>query len=231
MGATLYLDNLFITPYDKGQVIFLKVGEKLNMSTIAIALTFFLVANPIGNSPAIIALIKDLDFERQKRVMLRESLLALLLALFFQYLGEVFLSELEIRVYTLRLSGGILLLIVSLGMIFSSPQKKTETQTLKREPLFVPIATPLITGPALLTIIMFIAKQEKNNPKVSLAIGITWIGVTASLFAAPYLNRILKERGLAALEQLMGLFLTLMAIAMIIQGSIEFTETLHAIKE
>lgn len=201
------------------------------MSTLAIALTFFLVANPIGNSPAIIALIKDLEFERQKRVMLRESLLALLLALFFQYLGEVFLSELEIRVYTLRLSGGILLLIVSLGMIFSSSQKKTATQTLKREPLFVPIATPLITGPALLTIIMFIAKQERNNPKVSLAIGITWIGVTASLLAAPYLNRILKERGLAALEQLMGLFLTLMAVGMIIQGSIEFTETLHAIKE
>lgn len=201
------------------------------MSLLTIAFTFFLVANPIGNSPAIIALIKDLEFERQKKVMLRESLLALLLALFFQHLGEMFLSELQIRIYTLRLSGGILLLIVSLGMIFSSSQKKTGEKALKKEPLFVPIATPLITGPALLTIIMFISQQEQNDLKVSLAIGLTWIGVTSSLFAAPYLNRILGKRGLIALEQLMGLFLALMAIGMMVQGSIEFSETFHSLKD
>jgi multiple antibiotic resistance protein len=195
------------------------------VSLITMAITFFLVANPIGNSPAIIALIKDLDFERQKRVMLRESLLALFLALFFQYLGKLFLGQLEINIFTLRISGGILLLIVSLGMIFSSSQKKTATP-LKREPLFVPIATPLITGPGLLTIIMFVAQQEQNNLKVTLAIGLTWIGVTASLLAAPYLNKILKRRGLIALEQLMGLFLTLMATSMIIKGFVEFTHSI-----
>jgi len=51
----------------------------------ALALTFFLVANPIGNSPAIIALVKDFDLKQQKRILYREAIFALLLALFFQY--------------------------------------------------------------------------------------------------------------------------------------------------
>lgn len=192
------------------------------MSLIKIMFTFFLVANPIGNSPAIIALIKDFDFDRQKRIMLRESLLALFLALFFQYFGDLFLSHLGISVYTLRISGGVLLLLVSLGMIFSTTNTDGTTTSLKREPLFVPIATPLITGPALLTIIMFFSHQENNHFKISLAICLTWIGVTLCLLAAPYLNKFLGKRGLAALEQLMGLFLTMMAVGMIVQGLSEF---------
>jgi len=190
-------------------------------SLLKISFIFFLVANPIGNSPAIIALIKDFDFDKQKKIMLRESLLALFLALFFQYLGEIFLSQLDISVYTLRVAGGVLLLLVSLDMIFAY-SKSDSKSTLKQEPLFVPIATPLITGPGLLTFIMVTSQQEANNLKVSLAICLTWVGVTASLLAAPYLNRILKKRGMAALEQLMGLFLTMMAVSMIVRGLSEF---------
>lgn len=202
---------------------------------LKIAFTFFLVANPIGNSPALIALIKDFDFDRQKKIMLRESFLALCLALFFQYFGEVFLRHLNIEVYTLRISGGVLLLIVSLGMIFSIASSKEHAGApLKREPLFVPIATPLITGPALLTIIMITSQQEQNDLMVSFAICITWIGVTICLVAAPYLNKILKKRGMAALEQLMGLFLTMMAVGMIVNGLAEFIqarESAHPTKE
>lgn len=196
------------------------------MSIIKIIFTFFLVANPIGNSPAIIAMIKDFDFNRQKKIMLRESLLALLLALFFQYFGDLFLTGLGISTYTLRVSGGVLLLLVSIGMIFSTSSADGATAALKREPLFVPIATPLITGPGLLTIIMFFSHQENNHLKISLAICLTWVGVTLCLLAAPYLNKILGKRGLAALEQLMGLFLTMMAVGMVVQGLSEFIAVL-----
>jgi multiple antibiotic resistance protein len=191
------------------------------VSLLEIALTFFLVANPFGNSPAIIALIKDFDFERQKRIMLTEALLALLLALFFQYLGKIFLDQLSICCYSMRIAGGVLLLLVALDMIFS-PITENSKGPLKREPLFVPIATPLITGPALLTIIMVYSAQEKNPLKITAALGITWIGVTGSLLLAPYLNKVLKKRGLTVLAQLMGLFLTMMAVGMVVQGLTDF---------
>lgn len=186
------------------------------MSIFNIALTLFLVANPIGNSPAIVALIKDFDFEVQKKIMFRESLFALLIAIFFQYFGELFLGHLNIQNYTVSLCGGVLLLLVALNMIFSP--NVSNTITIKRkEPLIVPIATPLISGPALLTIIMLFTQKE-DPLKISLAILISWVAVGGLLMLAPYLQKILHRRGLGALEQLMGMILSMMAVEMIVQG-------------
>jgi len=183
-----------------------------------IAVTFFLVANPIGNSPAIIAIIKDFSLQQQKKIMFREAIIAFFLALFFQYFGEMFLNQLDIRNFTISMSGGILLLLVALNMIFS-PKSPRSTETYqKQEPLIVPIATPLISGPALLTIIMVYSHQESSHLKISFAIALAWLAITPVLMLAPYMQKILRKRGLAALEQLMGLLLSLMAIEMIIQG-------------
>jgi len=191
---------------------------------LEIALTFFITANPIGNSPAIIALIKEFEFEKQKSIMLRESLFALFLAFFFQYAGNMFLKQLEISLDTLKISGGLILLFVALEMIFTALNEQKPISIKRREPYFVPIATPLLSGPALLTFIMVTAKQVQNHMMISVALLITWIGVTAALLAAPYLNKILKRRGLAALSQLMGLCLTMIAVGMLEQGIKDFIE-------
>ncbi len=195
---------------------------------ISIAFTLFLIANPIGNSPAIIALIKDFEFERQKKIMFREAIFALLLALFFQYSGELFLEQLKIEKYTMSFCGGILLLLVALDMLFHSRPAGPASET-KREPVFVPIATPLISGPGLLSMIMIFSSGEESNLLISTAILIAWIAITAVLVAAPYLNRILGKNGLAALEQLMGLLLAMMSIEMIVNGAKMFFKTFRCV--
>lgn len=194
-------------------------------SLYQIALTFFLVANPIGNSPAIIALVKDFPFERQKKIMLREGFFALLLALFFQYLGEHFLNLLNIKNYAVTLCGGTLLFLVSLQMIFSRHGQE-ETKALKQEPFIVPIATPLLSGAGLLTMIMLKSHEMQNNFLITLAILIAWVGVIAVLAGAPYLQKILGQRGLLALEQLMGLILAMISIELLVKGANLFRETL-----
>lgn len=195
------------------------------MSTLALALTFFLVTNPIGNSPMILALIKDFSFERQKAIVFREAIFALFLALFFQFFGEFFLGLLNTKDFALTLTGGILLLAVALQMLFPKSES-TQTQETKREPFIVPIATPLLSGPGLLTIIMVNARTEANNFKIASAILIAWIGVTLVLVAAPYLQKLLGKRGLVALEQVMGLVLGLIAMQMIVNGIDLFVKTL-----
>jgi len=95
----------------------------------------------------------------------------------------------------------------------------------KKEPLIVPIATPLISGPALLTIIMLFTQKE-DPLKISIAIFIAWIAVGGLLMFAPYLQRILHRRGLGALEQLMGMILSMMAVEMVVQGLTLFIKSL-----
>lgn len=188
------------------------------MSIFTIALTFFLIANPVGNSPVIIALIKDFDFKRQRFIAFREAMIALAIALFFQYFGELFLSSLNIQPYSLTITGGVLLLCVALSMIFSI-DTHSETVKSKTEPFIVPIAMPIITGPGLMATIMIFAQREQNNFKITSALLLAWVGVTSVMTFAPYLQRLLGKRGLVALEQLMGMILALISVDMIVKGS------------
>lgn len=197
-------------------------------SIFSIALTLFLVANPIGNSPGILALVKDFPFEKQKKIMLRESLFALGIAVFFQFFGEVFLEHIHVKPYALSLCGGILLFLVALNMIF--PLRGSENnQHLKQEPYIVPIATPLISGPGLMTMIMIYSRQEDNDIKIFSSICLAWVGVTLVLLFAPYLQKILKNRGLLALEQLMGMILAMISMQMIVKGSSLFLTSLKVV--
>lgn len=195
-------------------------------SIFSIALTLFLVANPVGNAPAIIALIKDFDFPRQKAIVLREAIFSLLLALFFQYFGEFFLNILHIDRYTVSFCGGILLFLISLTMIFPISHEET-VKVSKHEPFFVPIATPILSGPGLLSMIMLLSTQVSSNLAMSTAILIAWTGVFLILLISPYLNQFLGTRGLLALEQLMGMILSIISTDMIVQGAQQFISTLR----
>lgn len=197
----------------------------METTSLTIALIYFLVANPIGNSPTILSLVKHYDLNRQKKIVFREAMISLILALFFQYFGELFLGLLKISDYALTLTGGIVLFLVALQMIFHKPESPADLAN-KQEPFIVPIATPLITGPGLMTMIMVSSKEENNNFKITLAILIAWIGVTIVLVGAPYLQKLIGNRGMAALEQIMGMILVLISIGMLFSGISLFVKTL-----
>jgi multiple antibiotic resistance protein len=192
---------------------------------LALALTFFLITNPIGGTPTILALVKDYEFKKQQSIIFRETFFALLIALFFQYFGEVFLKFLKIQDFVVLLAGGLLLLCVAVGMLFPHRDQK-EASRPKQEPFIVPIATPLLSGPGLLAMIMFNSKLASSVWEVSLAICLAWVGVFIVLGAAPYINKLIGKSGLAALEQVMGMLVTFVSIEMLIKGSNIFIDQL-----
>jgi multiple antibiotic resistance protein len=194
-------------------------------SPFELAIIFFLVTNPIGNSPIILALVKDFDYATQKKILIREGFFSLFIALFFQYFGDFFLTMIGAKDYALTLCGGILLLLVALIMIF--PKKEsTERGASKQEPFIVPISTPLLAGPGLMTIIMINAKLEQNDLKITFAILMAFAGVIFIMAIAPFVQRMIGKRGLFALEQIMGMVLALISTEMIVKGVDLFVHTL-----
>lgn len=193
------------------------------MSIWSIALTLFLVANPIGNIPAILALVKGLPFKRQQMILLREGFLSLFVAVAFLYIGEQFLSTIQIKPYAVSLSGGVLLFIVSLNMVFP-PRPPKDKEHIVQEPFLVPIATPLITGGGVLSTILIYSNQEQNNLKIVSAIAFSWVFVILILVLSTYLLKVLGQRGLLALEQLMGMILTMIAMQIMVNGLKLFIE-------
>ncbi|MCE5294392.1 MAG: hypothetical protein LLF94_07235 [Chlamydiales bacterium] len=196
------------------------------MSIWQIALALFLVANPIGNAPAFVAIVKNFDFHRQRIILFREAIFSFLLALFYLFVGERFFSLLQIQPYAISLAGGTILFLIALGMIFPSNHGSSKDR-LQQEPFIVPIAIPLISGGGVLSTIMYYSAKEQDTFKIFMAIVIAFIGVTAIVVSSAYLQKLLGKRGLAALEQLMGMILAMISMEIFVKGFTMFLGEFH----
>lgn len=198
------------------------------MTLLSLAVAIFMIANPIGSAPAFVALVKDFDFARQKKILLREACFSLLFAYFYLFLGEHFLKALQIQQYAVSISGGVVIFLVALYMIFPRKQTVTTTKKTVTEPFIVPIAAPLIAGGGVFTTIVVYLGQTHDYVLMSEAIALAWVFVILITYSAAYLQKILGKGGLIALEQLMGMLLMMMAVELITRGAQTFNTMIHA---
>ncbi|MBK1833052.1 MarC family protein [Roseibacillus ishigakijimensis] len=182
-------------------------------------LTLLLVIDPLSNSPIFVAALKNVPPERRRTVILRECLIALLIFAIVFLGGRAFMATLEISPEALRIAGGVMLFIISLRMIF--PGKNDESLVLpgESEPFIVPLAAPLLAGPSAIAMIMIISSQYPDQrASVWGAIMVVWLITTVILCSAPLLVRLLKKRGVTAMERLMGMLLITVAVQMFLDG-------------
>ena len=110
-------------------------------------------------------------------------------------------------------------------MIFPPPHDPNEDLPHDREPFIVPLAVPLVAGPAVLSATIIYARQDAPLIVVG-AIFIAWAASLIILLTAPLLKRTLGWKGIVAIERLMGLVLALIAIQMLLNGIKAFIEQL-----
>lgn len=187
------------------------------------AFSLFLLMDAIGNIPFFIALLKGIPQRRQIQIILRELLIALVVMILFNYLGDMLLTALQVTQYSVLMSGGIILFLLSLKMIF--PSKNEIEPSPDKEPFIVPLAIPLVAGPAVLAAIILYSRQDPGSRSI-IAIILAWSATTLILLGSAFLNKILGKKGITACERLMGLILTMIAIQMFLQGIEEFITSL-----
>lgn len=187
------------------------------MSFFGVTVSIFLIMNAIGHINGYLELVKSLNKEQKKRIIIREMIFALLIMVFFNYVGEYLLKGLGINQQTVFLAGGLILFLIAIRMIF--PKEKAEKMKAEeQEPFIFPIATPMIAGPSALTTIMLYAYQENIRHMVLLAILIAWGFSIAILLLAEQIRSLIGRRSLMAIERLMGLLLTMTAVEMVLNG-------------
>lgn len=196
-------------------------------SILSTAFTLFLIINSLGIAPIVLALLKDCKPKHQRYILFRESCIALVFILLFNFIGERFFDWLDIKTPSIQISGGIILFLIALRMIFPHLKAKDEAQ-LREEPFIVPIATPLLAGPATLTTVMIQAESMDHLGSMLYAIGLAWGASTLILLLAPNIKRLVGIRGLNALERLMGLILILLAVQMLMRGVASFASTMNS---
>jgi multiple antibiotic resistance protein len=193
------------------------------MSLLSVIFVLFLVMDPLGNIPLFLTALKDVESHRRNKIIFRELVIALFVLVFFLLFGRFILALLQINEPSLSIAGGIILFIIALRMIFPSPEKE-ETNP-KEEPFIVPLAIPLVAGPsALTTVLLLVTKEPSRWLEWLLSLFCAWVISAGILLCSSGLQRFFGQRGLIAMERLMGMILTTIAVQMFLTGLRQFLE-------
>jgi multiple antibiotic resistance protein len=193
------------------------VPSPISFFTIMMAL--FFVLNATGQIPLFLALLAHFDHKRQLKIITRELCIALCILLMFTFFGDNILEILGISRPIIAIAGGILLFLISLGMIFPKPQETSE-KSLTQEPMIIPLAIPIITGPGAITTVMLYSHETGNSMLVAAAAVCAWIPSLIILLLGSYIKKILGEKGLVAVERLGGMLVCLIGIQMFTSGTL-----------
>lgn len=192
------------------------------MTTLSAALLLFLVMDPLGNIPLFLTTLKKVDKKRQQIVVVRELIIALTVLIAFLFLGQYLLQLLHLSETALTTAGGIILMIIAIRMIFPMRDKSAQNDT-EGEPFIVPLAIPAVSGPSAMATSMLLMSREPGRwPDWLLAVLIAWTATAVILYFASYFSRFLGEKGLIAIERLMGMLLITVAVQMLLTGIAEF---------
>jgi multiple antibiotic resistance protein len=190
------------------------------MSLFTLALTLFLIINPLGNMKLFMSLVEAISPERRKFVVMRELLFALLAMFFFSLLGERIAWAFSFTNTTVLIAAGLILFLTALRILF--PKELHLPKVHGEEHFLVPIAIPIVASPALLATIMLFAQAEELMWPLHFAILIAW-AVSATLFLhSAKVMKVLGHNGLLAIERLMGMVLVLIAVQRFMDGITSF---------
>ncbi len=175
----------------------------------------FVAMDAFGNLPILLTLTKKLSLKERNNNVNKAVLIAAVLLLIFLFFGTDILKYFGINIESFKVAGGIVLLIIGLKIVLGLRLK--EERAKKYEIAAVPLATPLITGPAVITIIIILVNEFGYLLTLIaslLNLLITWI----VLRQTELLFKIFGRQGSDVIARIMGLILTALAVEFIKQG-------------
>ena len=89
-----------------------------SLSFISIVVILYIIMDPVGNIPAYLQMVKGMDPWKQRYVLCRELLIALVLMILFNYIGEFLFSILDVSDVAVSLSSGVILFLIALKILF-----------------------------------------------------------------------------------------------------------------
>jgi MarC family membrane protein len=185
-----------------------------------------LVTDSFGNVPLVNAMLAGVDPARRRYVILREIAIATVILAVFMAFGRELLGLMHLSETSLSIAGGVILFMIAIRMVFAHPEGAFGTPA-KGEPFIVPLAIPLIAGPSALATVMLMATREPAKLGMwAGALALTMALSALILLAGERLQRWMGDRAMQAIERLMGLILTAIAVEMLLGGIRAFVQGL-----
>jgi multiple antibiotic resistance protein len=191
--------------------------------------TFFATISPIGVSAMFAALTVTADAKTRRTMAIRGTVIAACILMGFALLGEYLLTGLGISLAALRISGGILLLLIGIDKVFarasngaSTTREEQEEAQIKEDISVFPLATPLLAGPGAMGATILLISDVKDSVSHQLIVAGAIIAVLlitlAALLSASKLQKLLGVTGMHVVGRVMGVLLSALAVQFILDG-------------
>ncbi|MFY0691192.1 MAG: MarC family protein [Paracoccaceae bacterium] len=186
--------------------------------------TLFVIIDPIGLAPLFVALTQGMSARARLAIALRSCLIGFFLLTLFGLAGEILLEFIGISMAAFRISGGILLFVTALDMLFERRTQRREDQADENEndPSVFPLATPLIAGPGAMASMILLTGTPGADWTLVAGIHGVMFGVIVLVFAmfmtAPILERLLGVTGIKVVTRLMGMLLAALSVQFVLDG-------------
>ncbi|WP_299836474.1 MarC family protein [uncultured Tenacibaculum sp.] len=187
-------------------------------------LFLFAVIDPIGSVPVYLEATRDFDDISKRKIAIRASSIAFLILLFFILVGQIIFEGMEVTLDAFQISGGVILFLFALTMIFGDgkPEKEKQRITDYKHVTIFPIAIPSIASPGAITAVVILTDNHSytfNEQIITTVFVFSVIVLTAFiLLAANKVQKIIGNYGITVISKIMGLILASYAVQNIMTG-------------
>lgn len=199
---------------------------------VAAFITFFAVIDPIGTIPVFIAVTSQYDAKIRRRIALLASLVSACILLFFIVVGEHILNALAIPLPAFQISGGIVLFLFALNMIFGDSKPDEEIKLLTKdhkETAIFPLAVPSIASPGAMLAAVLLTKNAVYTVSEQFQTALVMLSVIVlaylMMLLAGWINKVIGMSGASVVSRIMGLILSSVAVTNILAGLQEYMRT------
>ncbi len=184
----------------------------------------FAVIDPIGSIPVYLEATKEFDLVHKKKIAIRACIVAFIILLFFIVIGQLILEGMSVSLDAFQISGGVILFLFALTMIFGvgKPEQEKSTITDYKHVTVFPIAIPSIASPGAIMAVVLMTNNHIYSIKQQTVTTLIVLGVTGItcliLLIANRLQKVIGDYGITVLSKIMGLILASYAIQSILNG-------------
>ena len=194
--------------------------------------TLFVVIDPIGLAPMFVALTQGASPAERRRIGITGVVVAAGILTIFGLAGEKLLSFLGISLAAFRISGGLLLFMIALDMVFERRTERREKRTddeqraPAHDPSVFPLATPLLAGPgSIATMILLVGTYQGDVGRQAMVFGVLYgllILALISFFMGGLIERVLRRTGVLVVTRLLGMLLAALSVQFVLDGIADY---------
>lgn len=186
------------------------------------------VIDPLGSVPVYLEATKQFDLKHKRKIAVSASFVAFCILLFFIVVGQFILEGMKVSLDAFQISGGVILFLFALTMIFGEGKPQSEKHSIKdyKHVTIFPVAIPSIASPGAIMAVVLMTDNHLYTVQEQIITTVMVAAIVALtmfiLLGANFIQEKIGEYGITVISKIMGLILASYAVQSILSGLRDF---------